>query len=186
LDFSLKDFDLVADAAAVPKSRKFQTQERTDMGFITKRRAMFALTAALLVVAASGAYAYFTTNGSGTGTASVGNSSAVTLHATVTGSLYPGTSSPVSFTVDNPSTGKQRVGTITLSSITVDSSHSECSTVITGGNPDFTMPAVAVNAQFGTGNGQAVTPTGTLTMNDTGVSQDKCQGATLTLHLTNN
>jgi hypothetical protein len=156
------------------------------MGFITKRRAVYALTAALLVVAASGAYAFFTTTGTGTGTASVGSSSAVTLHATVTGSLYPGSSSPVNFTVDNPSSGKQRVGTITLSSITPDAAHSECSTVITGGTPDFTMPAVAVNASFASGNAQAVTPTGTLTMNDTGVSQDKCQGATLTLHLTDN
>lgn len=156
------------------------------MAFITKRRFLFGLTAALLVVVASGAYAYFTSSGSGTGTASVGSSSAVTLHATVTGSLYPGTSSPVTFTVDNPSSGKQRVGTITLTSITPDASHSECSTVITGGNPDFKMSAVAVNATFGPGNAQAVTPTGTLTMNDTGVSQDKCQGATLTLNLTNN
>jgi hypothetical protein len=156
------------------------------MKLITKRRAVFALTAVLVVAAASGAYAYFTTTGTGTGTAAVGSSSAVTLHATVTGSLYPGSSSPVSFTVDNPSSGKQRVGTISLSSITVDASHSECSTVITGGNPDFTMPAVAVNATFGNGNGQAVTPTGSLTMNETGLSQDKCQGATLTLHLTNN
>ena len=156
------------------------------MKLITKRRAFLALTATLVVVVAGGAYAYFTTSGSGTGTASVGSSAAVTLHATVTGSLYPGTSSPVSFTVDNPSSGKQRVGTISLSSITVDASHSECSTVITGGNPDFTMPAVAVNATFASGNGQAVTPTGSLTMNETGVSQDKCQGATLTLYLTNN
>ena len=31
-----------------------------------------------------------------------GNSSTVTLHATVSSSLYPGASSPVSFTVDNP------------------------------------------------------------------------------------
>ncbi|MBS1846065.1 MAG: hypothetical protein JST53_16740 [Actinobacteria bacterium] len=156
------------------------------MGFITKRRALFAMTTALLVVIASGAYAYFTTTGSGTGTAAVGSGSSVTLHATVTGSLYPGTSSPVTFTVDNPSSGKQRVGTITLASITPDASHSECSTVLTGGNPDFKMPAVTVNQTFGTGNGQAVTPTGTLTMNDTGISQDKCQGATLTLNLTNN
>ena len=59
------------------------------------------------------AYAYFSTTGSGTGTATVGSSSTVTLHATVTSSLYPGTSSPVSFTVDNPSSGAQRVGTIT-------------------------------------------------------------------------
>jgi hypothetical protein len=156
------------------------------MGFITKRRAIFVLTAALLVVVVTGAYAYFTTSGTGTGTAAVGSSSAVTLHATVTGSLYPGTSSPVTFTVDNPSSGKQKVGTISLSSITVDAAHSECSTVITGGTPDFTMPVVAVNASFGSGNSQAVTPTGTLTMNDTLQNQDKCQGATLTLHLTNN
>lgn len=156
------------------------------MGFVTKRRAAFVLTAALVVAVASGAYAYFTTSGSGTGTASVGTSSAVTLHATVTGSLYPGTSSPVTFTVDNPSSGKQQVGTISLSSITADAEHKECSTTITGGNPDFSMPAVTVNHTFGPGEGQAVTPTGTLTMNDTGVSQDKCQGATLTLHLTDN
>jgi hypothetical protein len=156
------------------------------MGFITKRRFLFGLTAALLVVAASGAYAYFTATGTGTGTASVGTSSALTLHATVTGSLYPGTSSPVTFTVDNPSSGSQRVGTISLASITPDASHTECSTVITGGTPDFSMPAVVVNKSFGTGNGQSVTPTGTLTMNDTNANQDKCQGATLTLHLAEN
>jgi hypothetical protein len=156
------------------------------MKLITKRRAFLALTAALVVAVAGGAYAYFTTSGTGTGTASVGSSSAVTLHATVTGSLYPGTSSPVSFTVDNPSAGKQRVGTITLSSITVDASHTECSTTITGATPDFTMAAVAVNATFANGNGQAVTPTGSLAMNETNANQDKCQGATLTLHLTDN
>jgi hypothetical protein len=156
------------------------------MGIITKRRAVFVLTAGLVVAVASGAYAYFTTSGSGTGTASVGTSSAVTLHATVTGSLYPGTSSPVAFTVDNPSQGKQQVGTISLSSITADADHKECSTTTTGGNPDFSMPAVTVNHTFAPGEGEAVTPTGTLTMNDTGVNQDKCQGATLTLHLTDN
>jgi hypothetical protein len=183
-NFSLKRLKFAADAAATRTAGIFKREEV--MGFITKRRAVYALTAALLVVAASGAYAYFTTTGTGTGTASVGSSSAVTLHATVTGSLYPGSSSPVTFTVDNPSSGKQRVGTITLSSITPDAAHSECSTVITGGTPDFTMPAVAVNASFASGNAQAVTPNGTLTMNDTGVNQDKCQGATLTLHLTDN
>ena len=31
-----------------------------------------------------------------------------------------------------------------------------------------------------------MTPTGTLTMNDTGVSQNACQGATLTLAMTSN
>ena len=141
--------------------------------------------AAALVLAA-GAYAYFSTTGSGTATATVGSSSAVVLHGTVSGSLYPGTSSTVTFTVDNPSSGKQRVGTISLEKITPDAGHSTCSTTITGGNPDFTMAEVAVNKVFGPGNGQAVTPTGSLTMNETGVNQDACQGATLTLALKSN
>jgi hypothetical protein len=153
---------------------------------ITKKRALGALTAICALGVAAAAFAYFTTTGTGTGTASVGSSSAVTVHATVSSNLYPSSSSPVSFTVDNPSSGSQRVGTITLASISADAGHSTCSTVITGGNPDFTMAAVTVNHVFAAGNGQTVTPTGTLTMNETGVSQDACQGATLTLHLTSN
>ena len=155
------------------------------MLWITKKRVL-ALAAIGVLAVAAGAYAYFTSTGSGTATATVGSGSAVTIKGTVSSNLYPGGSSPVTFTVDNPSSGAQRVGTITLASISVDAGHSTCSKAITGGNPDFAMPAVVVNKTYGTGNGQAVTPTGTLTMNDTGVSQDACQGATLTLHLTNN
>jgi len=110
----------------------------------------------------------------------------VTIKGTVSANLFPGGSSPVTFTIDNPSSGAQRVGTITLASIGVDAGHSSCSKAITGVNPDFAMPAVVVNKTFAPGNGQSVTPTGTLTMNDTGVSQDACQGATLTLNLTSN
>jgi hypothetical protein len=153
---------------------------------ITKKRALVALSCITALVLAAGAYAYFTSTGSGTATAKVGTSSAVTLKGTVSGNLYPGASSQVTFTVDNPSTGTQRVGTITLTGITADAGHSTCSTVITGGTPDFSMPAVAVNATFGPGNGQAVTPKGTLTMNDTGVSQNACQAADLTLTLSSN
>lgn len=154
--------------------------------WIDRKRVLALLSGTIAVAAAGAAIAFFTSSGSGTGTAAVGSSSPVTLHATISSNLYPGSSSPVSFTVDNPSSGSQRIGTITLSSISVDSGHSGCSTTIGGGNPDFTMPAVTVNKVFGSGNGQSVTPGGTLTMNETGVNQDACQGATLTLNLTNN
>jgi len=156
------------------------------MRWITKKRAFIALGCTCALAVAGVAFAYFTSSGSGTGTATAGSSSAVTLHATISSSLYPGSSSPVSFTVDNPSSGVQRVGTVTLASITVDASHSECKTTISGGNPDFTMAAVPVNQVVNPGNGQSVSATGTLTMNETGTNQDPCQGATLTLHLTNN
>ncbi|MGN6216058.1 MAG: hypothetical protein ACTHN7_03745 [Solirubrobacterales bacterium] len=156
------------------------------MHHITRKRALAGLVCVSALAIAAVAYAYFTSTGSGTATAKVGTSSAVTIKGTVSGNLYPGASSQVSFTVDNPSSGAQRVGTITLTGITVDAAHSTCSTVISGGNPDFSMPAVAVNATFAPGNGQAVTPKGTLTMNDTGVSQNACQGAELTLALSSN
>jgi hypothetical protein len=156
------------------------------MTWFSRKRAFTVLAAASVLAVSVAAFAYFTSSGSGTGSATVGSSSAVTLHATVSGSLYPGASSTVSFTVDNPSSGKQRVGTVSLQSISVDAGHSGCSTAISGGTPDFTMADVAVNKSYGPGNGQAVTPTGTLTMNDTGANQDACQGATLTLNLTSN
>jgi hypothetical protein len=156
------------------------------MSWITNRRTLAALGCTVALAVGGVALAYFTSSGSGTGSASVGSSSAVTLHATISSSLYPGSSSPVTFTVDNPSSGVQRVGTVSLSSITVDAAHSSCSTTITGGNPDFTMAAVPVNQVVTPGNGQSVAATGTLAMNETGVNQDACQGATLTLHLTNN
>jgi hypothetical protein len=58
--------------------------------------------------------------------------------------------------------------------------------VITGGNPDFTMPDVTVNQDIPSGNGKPVTAEGTITMNDTHVNQNACQGATLTVNLTSN
>jgi hypothetical protein len=156
------------------------------MRFVTKRRLLFGATAALCVAVAGVAYAYFTSTGSGTATATVGTSSAVVLKATVAGNLYPGAAQTVTFTVDNPSSGAQRVGTISLTKVQADAGHSSCSTSITGEKPDFTMAPVAVNKTYAPGNGQAVTPTGSLKMNDTEVSQDGCQGATLTLTLASN
>jgi hypothetical protein len=147
---------------------------------IMHKRVLIAIGTAVALSVAGTAIAYFTTTGSGTGAASVGTSTAVTLHATTGSILYPGTSTTVSFTVDNPSAGTQRVGTIHLASVTTDSAHSSC--VVT----DFTMPDVVANQSFPTGNGHAVTATGTLTMANTGVSQDACQGAPLTLNLTSN
>jgi hypothetical protein len=152
-----------------------------------KKRALVIAACVSALAVAGAAFAYFTTTGSGTATDTVGSSSAVTLHATVPTTLYPGTSSTVTFTVDNPSPGAQRVGTISLASITADAGHTPgCVVTTSGENPAFTMAPVAVNKVFPSGNGQSVTPTGSLVMNDTGVSQDGCQGATLTLHLTSN
>jgi hypothetical protein len=153
---------------------------------LTKKRAVLAATTVVCLALAAGAYAYFTSTGTGTATASVGTTTGLTLHGTVAGNLYPGSASTVTFTVDNTSAATERVGTITLTKVQPDAGHSTCSTTITGEKPDFTMAAVAVNKTYATGSAQAVTPTGSLTMNETGVNQDACQGATLTLTLASN
>jgi hypothetical protein len=152
--------------------------------FVRRKVVLIPIGIVVCLAVAAVAVAYFTNLGSGTATATVGSSSSVTLHGAVASALFPGSSSTVTFTVDNPSPGAELVNTIHLASITPDAGHSGCSTVITGGNPDFTMPDVAASQSFPPGNGQAVTATGTLTMGETGVNQDACQGATLTLNLT--
>ena len=145
------------------------------------RKLKVALAAAVVpALMAGAAVAYFTTTGAGTGSGAAGTSTALVLHGTVADTLYPGTSSTVSFTVDNASTGHQFVNVITLASVTTDAAHSACVVA------DFTMPPVTAAQDVASGNGIAITATGTITMANTSVSQDACKGAPLTLNLTSN
>jgi hypothetical protein len=147
---------------------------------IFKQRRKLTVAAVIAMLAFAGAaFAYFTSTGSGTGDATVGSSSGITLAATIGTTLYPGTSSTVTFKLDNPSAGSERLGTIHLASVTVDASHTGC---VVG---DFTMPDVVANQTFANGNAQTVTATGTVSMAaQPTISQDLCQGATVTLHVT--
>ena len=148
------------------------------MKFFGRQKFFVLLAAGVAVVAAVGAYAYYTTTGSGSGSATVGSSSALTLHGTTSGLLYPGgPARTVSFTVDNPSPGRQRVGTISLDSVDTG--------VVGCDGADFTMPDVVANQSMAGGNGVAVTATGQLSMADNG-NQDPCKNASLTLHLSSN
>ena len=172
-----------------------------------------ALLAALTVaaVAAIAAYAYFTANGSGSGTATVGTSSTVTLHGNTTGTLYPGATVPVSFTVDNPSTGHQQLGTIYLAGVkactgasstwdpTANSGNGACSnsgteqttceSVDDGSTSDanthnFYMADVVENQDLaGSSSGVSATNGGTLKLNNLNASQDSCKNASLYLLL---
>ena len=170
--------------------------------FTRKRLAVMSTVGVL--VAAGAAFAYFSATGSGTGAATVGTSSALTLHGTSASTLYPGVSSTITFTADNPSPGKEQVGTIHLASVKacVGASSSwtgsacsnggteatTCESTETGssdGNTaNFWMADVVSNQDFGNGNGQTVTVTGNLKMNDLSSSQDACKNANLTLNFT--
>ena len=174
------------------------------LAVLKKRRARAGLGLLIVLAFAAAAVAYFTTSGSGTGSAAVGASSALSIHSTSASTLYPGTSSTVSFTVDNPSSGHQQLGTIHLQSVKAcvgagsswngtscsngGSEAASCESVETAGSDtntaNFWMPDVVSNQDFGNGSGQAVSATGTLKMNDLNSSQDACQNANLTLNFT--
>jgi hypothetical protein len=159
------------------------------------------LSAASCLLLAGVAVAYFTTSGSGTGTASVGTSSALTIHGTTAGALYPGSSTTVSFTADNPSPGKQEIGTIHLLSVVAcntafsggscPSGHevSTCESVESGSSDtntaNFWMPDVVSGQDLlPSSSGQTVSATGTLTMNDLTTNQDSCKNVNLLLNFT--
>jgi hypothetical protein len=168
--------------------------------FLKSKKGIAALIATLVVaISAVGAFAYFTTTGSGSGTATVGTSSNLVLTGTASATLYPGTSSPVSFTALNNSPGHQQLGTIYLASVeayptALDRTNdtnviSGCGTVDAGnaanaGASDFYMQDVLSNQDFPAGaSAQAVTAGGTLVMNNLSVSQNPCKNAFLKLDL---
>lgn len=171
--------------------------------FLMTKPGIVLLATGSALVLAGAAFAYFTVTGSGTGSGTVGANSALTIHGTSASTLYPGTSSTVSFTVDNPSPGHQQVGTIHLASVKAcpsgdtwtgsacSNSGTEittCESVETGASDttsaNFWMPDVAANQDIPSGNAKSVTATGTLTMNDLSSSQNTCQNASLTLNFT--
>lgn len=179
-------------------------------GFIKSKKGLVLL--ATLVVAAAaavGAYAYFTSSGSGTGSASVGTATPFVLSGATTGTLYPGTHETVAITVTNNGGGNQQLGTVTLTAVHAcvgagsswnGTSCSAGGTEATGcedfsaaatnpGNTDFWMAPIAEGQDLapGTYTSASASPNtindGTLYMNDLNSSQDACKSANLTLTL---
>jgi hypothetical protein len=175
------------------------------MKFFPKRRITILAVLLIALIAAIGGWAYFTTTGSGNGTATVGTSTALTLAGTAPTTLYPGTTSAITFTVSNPSTGHQQLGTIHLSGVkactgagsswngTICSAggteQASCESVETGASDtntaNFWMKDVVENQDVAGGaSGVAATNGGTLQMNNLASAQDSCKNANLTLLLT--
>jgi hypothetical protein len=154
------------------------------MRLFTKKRAVILGVVAAMAFSAA-AVAYFTTGGSGTGSATVGTSSSALITQTNTlAALYPTTSQAVNLDIKNTGSGSQFVGAVHLVSITADGAHATCDVSSSGANAAFTMADVPVNATLAAG--ATTSKVGSLAMNDTGVNQDSCQGATLTLTFSSN
>ena len=152
--------------------------------FSTKRGVAVSAAVAAMLAASIGAYAYFTTSGAGSGSGTVGSSSALVIHqagiiysnAGSDNALVPGTTATVTFTVDNTSSAHQQLGTISVASITADTGHAACDPAW------FSTTTDTVNQDYAPGAGQVVPNNLTVTFNNLSVNQDACQGAALTFH----
>lgn len=142
----------------------------------TKKR--IALGALGLLVVAGAAVAYFTTTGSGDGNAKVGTSSALTISAVSASPLYPGTSSVVTFKVNNPSTGHQFVTKVKLKEVKAYEEEAHTNLIPGCKSEWFSMPEVTENQDVPAGE-TPLTNTGTLTFLNQPVSQDACKNAYL-------
>ena len=147
------------------------------------RAIVFGLVAAIVVAGA--AIAFWTSSGTGQGTATVGTDSGLPISAVTFGNtLYPGGKSPVSFTITNSSANSA----ITVNQVAADTSFGTNGiTGLPGGclPADFTFPTFTVNQSIpASGTLNLTVPTaGGLAFANTAVNQDACKGASPVLHL---
>jgi hypothetical protein len=152
----------------------------------TKKRVVVALSVVAALAVAGGAIAYFTSSGSGTGSATVGSSSAlsVAVAAPSGGPLYPdGTSAEtLGYTVTNNASFAQHIGSTTVT-VAADSNGDikHGSTAVTGCKASwFTASDTGASAAPATVASGGGTATGTVTVKmpaDSTNDQDACQGA---------
>jgi hypothetical protein len=145
-----------------------------------KKRALVAgAVAAVALIAAIAGYAYWTTTGSGSSTATAaGTTAAITVTPSfASGAIYPGVAVPVTFTATNTNPGDVMVHQIVFDHVVT--SPSSCLAA------DFSMATVTEDHRVPTGGG-ALPTNGSLVLADTSANQDTCKGATVQLFVTSN
>jgi len=147
-----------------------------------------AIGVAVIAIAAT-AFAFWTTTGSGSDAGTVGTVGTLTVAVNLADGSHPGdgpTGVAVTGTVTNPTTSAISLSQVagdpvyaTTKHLTVDAAHSAC--LLT----DFTLTVDPIPSAPVTlaANGGSQAFTGRLVMKESGLDQNACQGAQLTLHL---
>lgn len=151
------------------------------MQFNRKRAAAVATGAALTLIVGGVAFGYWTTTGSGDGTAATGNTSPITISSTAVTGLYPGaTPTAVSGSFTNPNVGPVFVQQVTVA---VDPSWSVGTTLPCSAS-DFTVTQPTATArQIVTGDTWSGA---TIQLKNLATNQDNCKGVTVPLVFTSN
>ena len=167
-------------------------------GRFQSRRVRFLAVLLAAVCLSGGAFAYWTASGSGSGTSSVGNASALTISAgpaTLT-PLFPGGSANVAVHIENPNLFPVHISTLALDTSQgegfsgFDASPSGCN--LTGVPPALTFTSQTngvtgwdVPKKVGATNGFLdLDLTGAIHMST--AASNACQGATFTVYLNPN
>lgn len=147
-----------------------------------KRITITAIVTAALVLGGGGAaFAYWTAQGTGTGTATTGDSTPFTVTSTTSGlALTPGgPGQTVSFTVRNPGTGSQYLTSVAVTVANLDGT--PWTRVANCSASDYSITNVSVPnlqiASLGSFVGSA-----TITMNNLNANQDGCKLASVPLY----
>lgn len=139
--------------------------------------------AAVIVAAGAGtAYAYWTTNGSGTGQAT--NASAngtIVLHASFANGLTPGSTEAITYTADNTGTSSLHVTDVTPT-VVIDTAHATagCSAA------DFVVSVLHANVTVPQSTPGYALGSNDIAFTDTSADQNACKGAIVTLNLASN
>jgi hypothetical protein len=140
-----------------------------------KKLVLIAAGAVVAAVAAFAAYAYFSSTGSGTGSASVGASSTIQLSSPAVGTLYPGGPAvPVTVSIHNPGSGNEFVGTI--SGTVADNTGCLGSW--------FTVDPITYDTSVVAGD--TATASTNVRMVESNTNQDACQSKTVTINWSSN
>jgi hypothetical protein len=148
---------------------------------LKQRKFALPVAALVAVLVAGGAYAYWTTNGSGTGSAGTGSDSGVTVAqvGTISGLVPGGNAQAVDFKINNPISTKQYIHSVQVSIASVTKAASATGSCDAG---DFTVVQPnAINSDLVPGD-TSFSPSGaTIAMKDLATNQDGCKGATVNL-----
>ena len=151
------------------------------MTFNRKRAAAVATGAALTLLVGGVAFGYWTTTGSGNGTAATGNTSPITISSTPVTGLYPGaTPTAVAGTFTNPNVGPVFVQQV---SVAVDPAWSAGTTLPCSATDFLVTQPTATARQIVTGDTWSGA---TIQLKNLGTNQDSCKGVTVPLVFTSN
>lgn len=147
-----------------------------------KKRITIGAIALLTLAGAGAAFAYWTSIGTGVGEATTGESVAFVLESEpAVGVIAPGSAGQtVDFTVTNPGEGTQNLAAVTVTLATADGT-----AWVPTGECDVADYAVTVSTAPVYGeiaSGEGVTGTATVTLANTAVNQDDCQGQVVPLY----